>query len=55
MKLKHLLEQLFKTPYRQKRAMVLWRMSYQKHLLAKARKWEKWNIKANQVLIKHEA
>ena len=52
MKLKHLLEQLFKTPYRQKRAMVLWRMSYQKHLLAKAIKWEKWNIKGKSSIDK---
>lgn len=54
MKLAQLLEQLFKTPYKQKRAMVLWKKGYQKHLIARAKKWEKCNIKANNILNNYE-
>lgn len=42
----------FKTPYRQKRAMVLWRRSYKKKLLDRAQALKyKYEINNNEVLL----
>lgn len=36
-----------KKSYKEKRAMIIWKKAYQKHLLAKAQKHKNWNILAN--------
>ena len=44
-----------KKPYREKRAMVIWKKAYQKHLLARAQKYKNWNIFASSVLLQNNS